>query len=104
MTQLTNVHLLSQGISAIAETLCRVNKRIIYLFRRSRWPRGLRRGSTAARLPGLRVRIPLGAWMSISCECNWLSGRGLCDGLIPDPEQSYRVWCVCLIECDEVQQ
>jgi hypothetical protein len=29
----------------------------------------LRRESAAARLLGLRVRIPPGAWMSVSCEC-----------------------------------
>jgi hypothetical protein len=34
-------------------------------FCRSHWPR---RGSTAARLLGLRVRIPRGAWMSVFCE------------------------------------
>jgi hypothetical protein len=33
-------------------------------------------------------------WMSVSCECCVLSGRGLCDGLIPRPEEFYRVWCV----------
>jgi 2-phosphoglycerate kinase len=27
-----------------------------------------------------------------------LSGRGLCDGLITGPEESYRLWCV--IVCD----
>jgi hypothetical protein len=27
-----------------------------------------------------------------------LSGRGLCDGLITRPEESYRLWCVS--ECD----
>jgi hypothetical protein len=32
-------------------------------------PRGLRRGSTAARLLELWVRIPPRAWMSVSCEC-----------------------------------
>jgi hypothetical protein len=32
--------------------------------------------------------------MSVCCECCVLSGRGLCDGLIPRPEESYRVWCV----------
>ena len=32
---------------------------------RCRWPHGLRRGSAAARLLGLRVRIPLGAWMCV---------------------------------------
>ena len=32
----------------------------------SRCPRGLRRGSAADRLLGLRVRIPAGAWMFVS--------------------------------------
>jgi hypothetical protein len=40
----------------------------------------LKRGSAAARLLGLWVRILLGAWISVSCECCVLSGRGLCDG------------------------
>ena len=30
------------------------------------------------------------AWMFVSCECCVLSGRGLCDGPIPRPEESYR--------------
>jgi hypothetical protein len=60
----------------------------------SQWPRRLRRRSAAARLLGLRVRIPPGAWMSVCCECCVLSGRGLCVGLITNPEESYRVWCV----------
>ena len=54
--------------------------------------------------------------MSVSCECCVLSGRCLCDELIPRPEESYRVWCVVecvcvcvcvcvfVIECDQVQQ
>jgi hypothetical protein len=62
---------------------------------RSQWPRGLRRGSAAARFLGLGVQIPQGAWMSISCKCCVLSDRGLCVGLIPSPEESYRV-CVCV--------
>jgi hypothetical protein len=36
-----------------------------YLLRRSQWPRGMKRGSAAARLLGLWVRIPPGAWMSL---------------------------------------
>jgi len=49
----------------------------------------------AARLLGLLVRIPPGAWMSVSCECCVLSGRGLFFvGLITCPEASYRVRCV----------
>jgi len=46
----------------------------------------------------LWVRIPPGAWMFVCCECCVLSGRGLCDGLITRPEESYRLWCV--IVCD----
>jgi hypothetical protein len=59
------------------------------------WPRGLWRGSSAARLLGLGVRIQPWAWMSVCCECCVLSGRDLCDGLITRPEESYRIWCVC---------
>jgi len=66
--------------------------------RRSQWRRGLRRRSTAARLLGLLVRIPPGAWMSVCCECCVLSGRGLCDELITRPEESYRLRCV--VVCD----
>jgi len=62
----------------------------------SEWPRGLRRVSTATRLLGLWVRIPPGASMSASRECCVLSGEGLCVGLITRPEESYRVWCVCM--------
>ena len=36
--------------------------------------------------------------MDVCCECCVLSGRGLCDQLIPRPEESYRLWCV--VVCD----
>jgi len=36
--------------------------------------------------------------MSVCCECCALSGRGLCDGLITRPQESYRLWCV--VVCD----
>ena len=62
------------------------------------WPQGLRRGPAASRLLGLWVQIPPGAWMSVSCECCVLSGRGLCDELMTRPEESYRLWCA--IVCD----
>ena len=65
---------------------------------RSQWPRVLRRRSAAARLLGLWVRIPPGAWIFVCCECCVLSGRGLCDDLITHPEESYRMWCV--VVCD----
>jgi len=37
---------------------------------------------------------PTGAWMSVSCECCLFSGRGLCVGPNPRPEECYQVWCV----------
>ena len=61
---------------------------------RSQWLRGRRRGSAAARLVGLWVRIAPGAYLSVSGECCVLSGGSLCVGLITHPEESYRVWCV----------
>ena len=54
-------------------------------------PRGLRRRSAAARLLGLSIRISPKAWMSVSCKCCVLSGRGLCLGLITRTEESYRL-------------
>jgi hypothetical protein len=59
-------------------------------------PRGravLRRGSAAANLLRLRVRIPSGNGC-LCLACVGLSDNGLCIGLITRPEQSYRVWCV----------
>jgi len=45
---------------------------------------------------GLQVRIPLGVWISSSCECCVLSGRGVCNGPIPSPVEFYGVW-VCVV-------
>jgi len=67
---------------------------------RSQIPRGLRRRSAAARLLRLWVRISPGAWMSVYCECCVLLGRGLCDGLITRPEESYRLWCVVVYDLE----
>jgi hypothetical protein len=72
--------------------------RITVLHSWSQWPRALRRRSAAARLLRSWVRIPQRAWMFVCCECCVLSGRGLCDELIPRPEESYRLWCV--VVCD----
>ena len=58
------------------------------------WPRNLRRRPAAARLLGLYVRIPRGAWMSVCCEHCVLSRTGLYVGLITPREEAYRVWCV----------
>ena len=61
----------------------------INVSHQSQRPRGLRRGAAAARLLGLQVRIPLGAWLSLSCGCYVLSDIDLCMGLITRPEESY---------------
>jgi hypothetical protein len=58
------------------------------------WPSGLRWKSADARFPGLRVRIPPEAWISVYCECWVLSGRNLCDVPIPRPGECYRLWRV----------
>ena len=60
----------------------------------SQWLHGLRSENTAAGLLGLRFRIPLRAWFSVSWVCCVLSGRGLRVGLITSPEESYREWHV----------
>jgi hypothetical protein len=39
--------------------------------------------------------------MLVSCTVFMLSGRGLCDGPIPRPEESCRLRCVS--ECDQVK-
>jgi hypothetical protein len=67
-----------------------------YMEGRSQCQRGLR--SAVARLLGLWVRILLGERMSVCCKCCTLSGRGLCDELIPRSEKSYQLCCV--VECE----
>jgi hypothetical protein len=39
--------------------------------------------------------------MFVSCTAFVLLDRGLCDGPISRPEESYRMWCVS--ECDHVK-
>jgi hypothetical protein len=65
----------------------------------SQWPRGLRRGSAAARLLRFWVRIPPGCM-----DVCLLSGRGLCDELITRQEESYRVCCVWMWSRNPVNQ
>jgi hypothetical protein len=43
--------------------------------------------------------------MSVCCECCALSSRGLCDGQITRPEESYRMWrVVCVISKNLVSE
>ena len=65
-----------------SRTLCVSHTLVLYIHMH------MCRGSAADRLLGLQVRIPLEEWMSVSCECCVLSGRGLCDGPITRPEES----------------
>jgi len=68
--------------------LCKINYNFtMYLLRKR--PRSLKRGSEAARLVGLWVRIPPGA-----CKRCVLSGTGFCVGLITCPQEAYRLRCV----------
>jgi len=60
----------------------------------------LQRRYAAARLLGLRVRIPLTAFVFVPCIC--CVGSGLCNGLITRPEESSRecvFLCVCVCVC-----
>jgi hypothetical protein len=66
-------------------------------FRRSQWPRGLRRRFTAAPPAAIVSSNPTeGRDVCLVCV---LSGRGLCDELITRPEESYRLWRV--VVCDQ---
>jgi len=58
------------------------------------WQCDLRHVSVTTHLLWLRVWILPGARMSVCCECCVLSGRGLCDGLITCPEESYCLVCL----------
>ena len=58
----------------------------------SQWPRGLRRGSAAARSLVLWVQIPPKAWKFVSCERCVFSGNGLCFGLNIWPEESFSLF------------
>jgi hypothetical protein len=64
------------------------------IINRFQWPSGRSRKSVADGLLELRVRNPPAIWIYVSFECCVLSGRGLWDGPMTRPEESYRLWCV----------
>jgi hypothetical protein len=68
-------------------TLAKASRPIPVAVRSKAWVYG----SSLTRIVGSN---PARVWMSVSCECCVLSGRGLCDGLVTRPEESYRMWCV----------
>jgi len=55
------------------------------------WSCGLRSNYEAAEFLGSRDRIPLRAWVLVSCFCVFCVGSGLCDGMTTCTEASYRV-------------
>jgi hypothetical protein len=71
--------------------------------RRSQWPRGLRRRSSAARPLRSGVRIPPKVWIFV---VSVVSGRGLCDELITRSEASFWLWCivVCNLETSRMRR
>jgi len=95
---------LCQVITAYRTTLpkIRIPRTIMFdkLWRsRSRWPHGLRHRSAAARLLGSQVRIPLRAWMLVSCVCCVLCRQRS----LRRADHSFRGVnraCVCLIVSD----
>ena len=89
-----NIYLVNQANDDNVATKLYVFWTVHSDIRWSQWPRDLRRRSSAARLLRLWVRIPPGAWTFVCCKCCVLSGRGLCDGLITHPDESYRLWRV----------
>jgi hypothetical protein len=63
------------------------------IMSRSRWPRGIKRSSAAAKLPGSRVWIPLrNVRLSFVLIVLCCIGRGLCDWPVTCPGNSYRVY------------
>ena len=68
---------------------------------RSQWPGGVKRWSEATRLLGLRVRIPPGAWMSVSVVCYQV--EFFCNGPITRTEEVLPS-VVCLSVITERQQ
>ena len=63
---------------------------------RFRWPRGVRRGSSATHLLGLRVRIPSGAWMLVvNVSCCQLEVSATGRSLV---QRSFTL-CICVSVC-----
>jgi hypothetical protein len=68
-----------------------------YIVREDPSGRAVKCVGCATSLTGIAVSNPARGHGCLSCECCVLSGRGLCDGLVTRPVESYRV---CVSECD----
>jgi hypothetical protein len=75
------------AVKVVFDGLCSVSAVLISHICLSLWPRSLSLGSAAARLLGLRDRIPPGTWISVvsvvCCEVEFsVSGWSLVQGLL----------------------
>jgi hypothetical protein len=97
MLRYTHIVLLNVAIDGACSKHCTLTgyNQTMQTNSRSKWPSGLRRVSTSARLLELRVRNPPGSWIFVSSV---LLGIDHYDGPILHLEESYRLWCV--IECN----
>jgi hypothetical protein len=77
-----------------------------FLHSRAQWPNSLKVSVWGRPLSGNAGSNPAEALMSVSCGCCVLSSRGLCNGPIPSPEETYRLCCVtaCHVETSTVKR
>jgi hypothetical protein len=91
MTHLESV-VIMRTTYLIGKILSRLTPNICRLL----YPWGLKITSAAARLLGSWVRIPLSAWMFVSCVCFCCVGSSVCDRLVTC---SAKVYSVCVRAC-----
>ena len=72
-----------------------IGQRYLIFDCRFQWPSGLSVSLETLACWGCGFESRAGAWMYVCYECCVSSGRGLYDGLITRPEESYQLWCVC---------
>jgi hypothetical protein len=85
---------LTSKLTAYVVSSRRVIQQHILAFPPIPMARGLTRVSAVVRLPGLRIWIPPGAWMSCLLWVLFVVKYWFCLELISRPEESYRVWSV----------
>jgi hypothetical protein len=94
-----NFFLISVHITSYFDLYQNLNAALMMHYR-CQWPRGLSRRSAPSACwdCGIESHRRHGC---LSCTVFVLPGRGLCDGPIPRPEESYRLWYV--LECDQMK-
>jgi hypothetical protein len=88
--------IISLQVSGPPNSSLRIIYWFIYFEGRSKWPRGLRRWSAGFRLLVLRVRIPPGTWMSVSCVFHYrVEISTICRSLFQRSSTGFV--CLCMI-------